>query len=189
AATLLVLAGCSSDGPAATPTTVDSGFTTGNTLFTPEKVIDLQARCIYLADQEACDTLEQGLGLGPDGNYGLGNSLTQAPDEAASQACVDGDPLYCLEISSRYPAAEGDEAAAGTFVTGISTNDAAMAAPAAAPYVLGQFGAFQGAGSFEAADYLYDPATGLLQFDLQSPAYAICHVGQGLVRTCTVYTS
>lgn len=61
---------------------------------------EAQIACIYGGDGGACDILEQD-GYTAQGNYGLGNSYSMAPDEAISAQCDDGDSIACAEQESR----------------------------------------------------------------------------------------
>ena len=59
-----------------------------------------QISCVYDGMADACDLLTT-FGYPADGNYGLGNSLSQAPDAAIEADCQAGDRLACAEQASR----------------------------------------------------------------------------------------
>jgi hypothetical protein len=59
-----------------------------------------QISCVYEGIGDACDLLTT-FGYPADGNYGLGNSLSQAPDAAIEADCQAGDALACAEQVSR----------------------------------------------------------------------------------------
>lgn len=61
-----------------------------------------QVACVYDGFGEACDLLVT-FGIGtPDDNYGLGNSYSQAPDDAIVEQCtVEGDAVACAEGEAR----------------------------------------------------------------------------------------
>lgn len=59
-----------------------------------------QISCVYEGIADACDLLTT-FGYPAEGNYGLGNSLTQAPDAVLDADCQAGDALACAEQVSR----------------------------------------------------------------------------------------
>jgi len=59
-----------------------------------------QISCVYENIADACDLLTT-FGYPADGNYGLGNSLSQAPDATIEGDCQAGDALACAEQVSR----------------------------------------------------------------------------------------
>lgn len=59
-----------------------------------------QIACVYEGEAAACDMLALD-GMGADGNYGLGNSYSQTPDDAIADQCTDGDAIACAEQESR----------------------------------------------------------------------------------------
>jgi hypothetical protein len=59
-----------------------------------------QISCVYEGIADACDLLTT-FGYPADENYGLGNSLSQAPDAAIEADCQAGDALACAEQVSR----------------------------------------------------------------------------------------
>ncbi|WP_436794124.1 hypothetical protein [Actinospongicola halichondriae] len=63
-------------------------------------LVKAQVACIYDGFAEACDLLEQD-GLTAQGNYGLGNSYSMAPDDAISSQCDEGDEIACAEQEYR----------------------------------------------------------------------------------------
>ena len=65
-------------------------------------VVDqLRLQCLYEALGEACDDLQVRYGLTSDDNYGLGDGLTQAPDEFLVEDCDGGYRLACAEAMAR----------------------------------------------------------------------------------------
>lgn len=109
------------DGTATTSTTVtDPGGTTGTTSTDGSTTdttageappfeaslddpvyVDLLLDCLY-GENEAgsCEQLEAA-GLDADDAYGLGNALTQAPNDLIREDCIGGDPLACAELNAR----------------------------------------------------------------------------------------
>ncbi len=63
--------------------------------------VDLLLDCVY-GENEAgsCEELAAA-GLSPDDGYGLGNSLTQAPDVFLREDCLNGLTLSCAELNHR----------------------------------------------------------------------------------------
>lgn len=59
-----------------------------------------QIACVYEGIADACDLLTT-FGYPADGNYGLGSSLSQAPDGVIDADCRAGDALACAEQASR----------------------------------------------------------------------------------------
>lgn len=61
-----------------------------------------QVDCVYRSNGASCDLLVTfGVGTADD-NYGLGNSYTQAPDDAIVDQCtVEGDAIACAEGEAR----------------------------------------------------------------------------------------
>ena len=59
-----------------------------------------QISCVYEDIADLCDLLTT-FGYPADGNYGLGNSLSQAPDAAIEADCQAGEALACAEQVSR----------------------------------------------------------------------------------------
>lgn len=59
-----------------------------------------QIACIYEGEGGACDILEQD-GYTADGNYGLGNSYSMAPDDDIADQCDAGDEIACAEQEFR----------------------------------------------------------------------------------------
>jgi hypothetical protein len=116
----LSLAGCGSKDTAASPglatsTTVAVTVPVESTVVTttavpeglPEDILSqLQLDCVYGGSAAACDSLVLA-GYPSTGNYGLGNSLTQAPDAALVEKCNGGWRLMCAELLDRYPATNG----------------------------------------------------------------------------------
>ncbi len=64
------------------------------------EIEQLQADCVYEDSADACARLEA-VGIGADANYGVGNAMTQAPDELIRQWCADGSALACAEAAFR----------------------------------------------------------------------------------------
>jgi hypothetical protein len=151
-----------------------------------EEVTDLQLDCIYGALQDACDSLEA-LGLPADDNYGLGNSYTQAPDEEAAALCADQDRLACAEMAARYPTVAGDAEVADAFVLALVGGTAGI--DGLAPQYLVDQLARVGPISPDQDDpaFFFDDVLGYLSFTLEPTTSWQCHVGGGLVRTCTYY--
>lgn len=63
-------------------------------------LVKTQVACVYEGFAEACDLLEMD-GLTAQGNYGLGNSYSMAPDDAISSQCDEGDEIACAEQEYR----------------------------------------------------------------------------------------
>ena len=59
-----------------------------------------QLACVYDGDADACDLLTT-FGYPAEDNYGLGNSLSQAPDDVLAGDCGTGDALACAEQARR----------------------------------------------------------------------------------------
>lgn len=59
-----------------------------------------QISCVYENITDACDLLTT-FGYPAEDNYGLGNSLSQAPDAVLDADCRAGDALACAEQASR----------------------------------------------------------------------------------------
>lgn len=63
-------------------------------------VVTAQISCVYEGFDGACDILEA-FGYPASDNFGLGNSLSQAPDEFLIDDCDAGDRLACAELAFR----------------------------------------------------------------------------------------
>ena len=61
---------------------------------------EVQAHCVYLGFADACAELEM-RGFYADSNYGLGNSLTMAPDADLWSACELYLSVECYELDAR----------------------------------------------------------------------------------------
>lgn len=149
-----------------------------------DEIIDLQLACVYIGEQESCDTLVSA-GFPAEGNYGLGNSLSQVPDNFIASDCANDSRLACAEISSRYSPAPGDDVLSEAFVTALLTGGSTD--ELAADYLADQMAEFLGtteATSLEEANYSYFE-TGDFSFSLAPTTFWNCLVGQGLVRSCT----
>jgi hypothetical protein len=59
-----------------------------------------QIACVYEGIGDACDLLTT-FGYPADQNYGLGNSISQAPEAVIDADCRAGDALACAEQASR----------------------------------------------------------------------------------------
>ena len=67
--------------------------------------VDLILDCVYGENEGgSCEMLEDAGLLAEDG-YGLGNSVSQAPDEAMRADCVAGIGIGCAELNARVRAA------------------------------------------------------------------------------------
>lgn len=64
-------------------------------------VADLQVQCIYEDDAESCQTLDASWDWNTESNYGLGDSMTQAPLDALEADCLLGGVVECAELAAR----------------------------------------------------------------------------------------
>jgi hypothetical protein len=151
-----------------------------------DEVAGLQADCVYRAAVAACDRLESE-GLGADTNYGLGNSLTQAPDDLLGEDCAAYLALACLELESRYPTTADDVGVIDVFVAAVLAADADTASLYATAPVVAELTLI--GGPFGPSDEVEVPGTqdvgdGRFQFIVAPTVFATCYVGGGLVRYC-----
>jgi hypothetical protein len=72
--------------------------------------VKLAIDCVYKGDKDgSCQTLLDA-GYRAEGNYGLGNSFTQAPLVPLRTDCLAGQQLSCAELDARVAAAvAGDD--------------------------------------------------------------------------------
>lgn len=188
ATTLYVPASSSDEGGAPSPADSSGGSTATTSAggASDAEIQDLQASCVYGADSQACNQLAAA-GFPADTNYGLGNSLSQAPDAGLVDDCGTGSQLACLELESRYPATAADAKVADGFVAAIIAGKDAGAF--VGDGVLAQIpealqGPFGPSGDVEIPGTNF--TNGFLQFTIAPTVFVDCYVGGGLVRHCQV---
>ena len=108
------------DPPAEPPADSPAGPSWTASLSDPVYV-DLIADCVYGSNEAgSCEELAAG-GMGPGDNYGLGNSLAQAPAWSLRQDCIATLGIECAELNRRVQQAPiGDTELTCTFVSPIA---------------------------------------------------------------------
>lgn len=151
---------------------------------------ELLARsCVYDGDATACDQLTAQYSVDASSNFGLGNSLTQAPSDALAAECsFELRGIACAELRTRFAIGPDDEDIARRFADAVVAGDTAAIATLSDPRVSEEVGI----GPFDPAlqDGLDIPgvffiaADSSFQFTTQATVFYTCWVGDGLVQVC-----
>ena len=144
--------------------------------------------CVYGGDATACSTMEAQYGVGADSNYGLGNSLTQAPTDALVGECQSFRSIACSELRTRFALSPDDDQTADTFAAAVIAGDETTLAALSGPGVLdivtvGPFDPVTQEG-IDVPGVFFSSGDSSFQFTTQATVFYTCWVGDGIVQFC-----